>query len=100
MKPDFDFIMSEFGGYDPVNDFKEYTNIITVNGDLDPWLPGCLQVEVNEDMPVLTIKNGGHHAETFLPIENEDSVGPGSNIRETRAKIESYLEKWISRHEK
>jgi len=42
MTPDFDFIMQEFGGYNPAQDFKEYSNIITVNGDMDPWLPGCL----------------------------------------------------------
>ena len=42
MTPDFNFVMSEFGGYNPKEDFKQYTNIITVNGDMDPWLPGSL----------------------------------------------------------
>ena len=42
MTPDFDFVMQEFGGYNPKEDFKEYSNIITVNGDMDPWLPGCI----------------------------------------------------------
>jgi len=34
--------MQEFGGYNPKEDFKDYSNLITVNGDMDPWLPGCL----------------------------------------------------------
>ena len=42
LEPDFDFALAEFGGYDPENDFKDYSNIVFVNGDLDPWLPGCL----------------------------------------------------------
>ena len=72
MKPDFDFIMREFGGYNPKEDFKGYTNLITLNGDTDPWLPGCLQDQVNADMPVLTVRNGAHHTDSFMPIEGED----------------------------
>ena len=34
-RPDFDFIMKEFGGYNPKEDFKEYSNIAFMNGALD-----------------------------------------------------------------
>lgn len=40
--PDFDFVMNEFGGYIPERDFKNYSNIIFVNGEYDPWLCGCV----------------------------------------------------------
>lgn len=94
--PDFDFIMREFGGYNPKEDFKGYTNLITLNGDTDPWLPGCLQDQVNEDMPVLTVRNGAHHTDSFMPIPGEDQVGLGSNLKDVRAQVESHLSKWFA----
>ena len=41
--PDFDFVFQEFGGYDIHQDFKNYSKIIFVNGEMDPWLAGCVQ---------------------------------------------------------
>jgi len=92
--------MREFGGYNPKEDFKDYSNLITLNGDTDPWLPGCLQDQVNEDMPVLTVRNGAHHTDSFMPIEGEDQVGKGSNLHEVRAQVESYLTKWFAQYAK
>jgi hypothetical protein len=36
------FFFEEFGGQNPKEDFKHYSNVITVNGALDPWITGCL----------------------------------------------------------
>jgi len=36
-------------------------------------------------MPILTVKNGGHHTDSFEVVEGEDSVGPGTNLKEVRA---------------
>jgi hypothetical protein len=80
MKPDFDYVLQEFGGYDYEKDFVNYTNIAWVNGDMDPWLPGCPLVAVNEDMPVFYIKNGAHHTDSFLPKPDDDKLG--TNVRE------------------
>ena len=41
--PNYDFIFEEFGGQNYVEDFKNYSNILFVNGAMDPWLDGCLQ---------------------------------------------------------
>ena len=49
-------------------------------------------------MPVLTIENGAHHADSFLPFDTDDTYGPGSNIKETRAQIEKYLNKWMNKY--
>lgn len=65
--PDFDFTMQEFGGFNPEKDFKDYSNIAFVNGELDPWLPGCVNHQINENLPVFTIKGAAHHLDSFLP---------------------------------
>ena len=37
LHPNFNFIKQEFGEID-----SKYSNIIFVNGGMDPWLPGCV----------------------------------------------------------
>jgi len=64
--------LEEFGGFNYLKDFQNYTNIVFVNGDMDPWLPGCPQKAVNEDLPVLTVRNGAHHTDNFLPRDDDD----------------------------
>ena len=39
----FDFVFQEFGGQNYEEDFKNYSNILFVNGANDPWLVGCVQ---------------------------------------------------------
>lgn len=96
IRPDYDFILREFGGYNPKEDFQEYSNIAFVNGALDEWLPGCVQETVKEDLPTFLIKNGAHHSESFLPKPDDDKLG--TNLIEVRASIESYLEKWMAKY--
>jgi hypothetical protein len=84
--------MQEFGGYNPKHDFKEYSNIAFVNGAIDEWLPGCVQETINSDLPVLTIKHGGHHQESFLPQADDDKY-----LKDVRAQLEGHLDKWIGR---
>ena len=98
LKPDFDFVMTEFGGADVREDFKDYSNIAFVNGDMDPWLPGCVQMQVKDDLPVLTVMNGAHHADSYLPRTHDDS--PETNVNEVRAQIMGYLEKWFAEYAK
>lgn len=38
--PNFDFMSQEFGDLDRI---KQHKNIAFVNGEMDPWLPGCVQ---------------------------------------------------------
>ena len=90
--------MREFGGSNIHEDFKHYSNIAFVNGALDPWLAGCVQEQVNEDLPVLTVKNGAHHTDSFLPRDTDEAEG--SNLVEVRAQIEKHLEKWMDRYQK
>ena len=65
-----------------MEDFKNYSNILFVNGAMDPWLVGCVQKEVNPDLPVIYVKNGAHHTETFLP--QADDAQRGTNVVEVR----------------
>jgi len=99
LKPNFDFVLSEFGGYNVEEDFQGYSNMVFVNGDMDPWLPGCVQTQVKDDLPVLTVKNGAHHADSYLP-RPDDSNSTETNVNEVRSQIMGYLEKWFSQHAK
>jgi hypothetical protein len=54
-----------------MEDYKHYSNVVTVNGALDPWITGCLQESPNENMPVLTIMNGTHHNDEYIPQPND-----------------------------
>jgi hypothetical protein len=75
MTPDNDYVLGEFGGYDYKKDFVNYTNIAWINGDMDPWLPGCPLEAVNEDMPVYYVKNGAHHTDSFLMHASDETLG-------------------------
>jgi len=50
-------------------------------------------------MPVLTVKNGAHHADALLPYDDDDTVRPGSNLKQIRSEIETYLNKWINKYD-
>ena len=80
-KPNFDYQFAEFG--DNLDQLKNNSNIIFVNGEMDPWLPGCVQTQLNENMPVLTVKNGAHHLDSFLPRQDDDTSG--TNVSEVRS---------------
>ena len=38
--PDFNYQFDNFGVN--LDQLKNYTNIVFVNGEMDPWLPGCV----------------------------------------------------------
>jgi hypothetical protein len=42
MTPQFNWALDSFGGRNPNKDFKEISNIVFTNGDLDPWRAGGL----------------------------------------------------------
>lgn len=60
--PDFDFALREYGGF-VQEDYKDYTNILWINGDLDPWITGSVTKTFNPEQTALFIKNGAHHTE-------------------------------------
>lgn len=65
---------------------------------MDPWLPGCPLVAVNEDMPVFYVKNGAHHTDSFLPKPDDDQLG--TNVREVQDQIVAQLGKWFKKYSK
>ena len=53
-----------------------------MNGGMDPWLPGCVNEQQFENLPVLTIKNAAHHLDSFLPRKDDSQ-----SLRNVREKI-------------
>jgi lysosomal Pro-X carboxypeptidase len=51
LTPNYQWALDNFGGFNYVNDFKSYSNIIFSNGDLDPWKAGGVTQWVNIDLP-------------------------------------------------
>ena len=49
-------------------------------------------------MPVLTVLNGAHRTDAYLPKDNDDTKPPGSNLGYVHAETEKYLTKWMTRY--
>ena len=59
IKPREEWQLIKYGGSS--HDFKDYSNIIFSNGDLDPWSSGGVMNDVNEKIKALLIEQGAHH---------------------------------------
>lgn len=75
------------------------SNIVYSNGDLDPWMPAGVDMDVsgkkkvkqNDNIVSVLIKQGGHHLDLFWPTDQDPS-----SVREVRDLEESKIREWIS----
>ncbi len=76
------------------------SNIVYSNGDLDPWMPAGVNMELqqskkmkksNSNIMSLLIKQGGHHLDLFWPAD----IDPVS-VKEVRAAEEEQIRKWVA----
>ncbi len=76
------------------------SNIVYSNGDLDPWMPAGVNMELQQDKKMkksnsnimsLLIKQGGHHLDLFWPTDS-DPV----SVKEVRAVEEEQIRKWVA----
>lgn len=91
LTPDYDWALDFFGGREPRRDFLDYTNIVWVNGDYDPWHGGGVTTNITSGTTALYVKQAAHHYDLREP-NAADTV----QIKEARAVETMHLQKWIA----
>lgn len=87
--PQYDFAMDFFGGKNPKREFMYASNIVFVNGDLDPWSAGSITEEINEWTEVINIPEGAHHLDLRLPNKDDPQ-----SVTDARNRIIEVLKQW------
>ena len=95
LTPDYDWALTEYGGYNITRDLKGYSNIIFSNGQLDPWRAGGVEGDqyffINLDLPYYVIKSGAHH----LDLRTPQDVDKGTDVEWVRDHEVQDLQNWI-----
>jgi hypothetical protein len=76
LTPDFAYPLSEYGGMNVGRDFKDYSNIIFSNGELDPRMAGGVTEYITLKLPYYLIKGAAHYQDLRLPnaADSEDLI--------------------------
>lgn len=92
LTPNYDWAMQQFGGkHDYTQEYRQYTNIIFSNGNLDPWLAGGVQDYVSTSINAMKIKGGAHHLDLRLPNEEDPA-----EVTWAREQEERIILGWIT----
>lgn len=80
-------------GMTPMNSqvLKYVSNIMFVNGELDPWNYGCVKYPTNPNLTAVTMANGAHHTDLRGPTP-QDTL----DINTTRTQEIAQINKWIA----
>jgi hypothetical protein len=90
MTPKYDWALDFFGGRNPEKDFAFASNLMFVNGDLDPWHAGGVTTNITENTITLFIKDSAHHLDLRLP----NAEDPAS-VTSARSTIMAHVKRWI-----
>jgi len=93
MTPQPDWALDFFGGHNPYRDFKDASNIIFSNGELDPWHAGGVTYNVSNATIALVIKDSAHHLDLRLP----NPLDPTS-LAEARMIETATITNWITEY--
>ena len=80
-------------GMTPANSqvLKYVSNILFVNGALDPWNYGCVTSTTNPNLQVTTMPNGAHHTDLRAPTPQDTSDILNARISEINA-----IKQWVN----
>ena len=99
LTPDYDWALTEFGGYNVTRDLYGYNNIIFSNGELDPWRAGGVEGDqyflINLDLPYYVIKGGAHHLDLREPTPEDK----GQDVEWVRNHEIIDMEQWITAYQ-
>jgi len=84
------YIRYQYGGTYNKLDFESYSNIIFTNGNLDPWHPGGILSDVNENVYGILIDQAAHHLDLRLPHEEDPE-----SVRQVRARETQIFRQWM-----
>lgn len=91
MVPQYDWALDFFGGREPRRDFLDYTNIVWVNGEYDPWHGGGITTNITSGTTAIMVKKAAHHYDLRAPHAN-DTI----QIQEARNIETMHLKNWIA----
>uniref|UniRef100_A0A7S3ISV4 Lysosomal Pro-X carboxypeptidase n=1 Tax=Strombidium inclinatum TaxID=197538 RepID=A0A7S3ISV4_9SPIT len=91
LTPDYGYVLRTYGGQNFKADYKQYTNIVFSNGELDPWMPGGAYSYINIDVPTYIIKNGAHHLDLREPAKGDEDTG----VEYVRQQEMDLIEGWV-----
>ncbi len=83
------WIFNFYGGRDFEKEINNYSNILYVNGKMDPWNAGCPKISNNPNIIVFEA-DSAHHLDLRSPNEKDPE-----SITQARKLIEVLIEKWI-----
>jgi len=87
------WIYNFYGGRNFYNEIMSYSNIIYINGKMDPWNAGCPKYSNNTNVIVFEA-DSAHHLDLRLPHEKDPE-----SVLKARKLIEVLIEKWIVSNE-
>lgn len=93
LKPQYDWVLDQFGGRNPKHDFASLTNVIFTNGDYDPWIFGGVTEPLNDQTLVLIIEKGAHGLDLQLPRDDDLEA-----LTDVRSKETAEIKMWISKY--
>ena len=73
-------------------DISEHSNIVFVNGDMDPWSGGGVLDNITDSIIALTVDHGAHNYDLLFSMK-EDLP----SVKEARNKEKSYIRSWIQK---
>ena len=73
-------------------DISEHSNIVFVNGDMDPWFGGGVLDNITDSIIALTVDHGAHNYDLLFSMK-EDLP----SVKEARNKEKSYIRSWIQK---
>eukprot|EP00898_Chlorokybus_atmophyticus_P007647 jgi/Chlat1/7884/Chrsp66S07307 len=86
------WIPTQFGGRSLMDSLKHYgSNILFVNGNLDPWTGGAPQNSVSDSIVVIVVEGGAHHYD----LRPSDPNDPDS-VKNARAQEKEYIRAFVT----
>jgi lysosomal Pro-X carboxypeptidase len=81
------WILQQFGGR---NDWKDATNIVFSNGNLDPWSGGGVLQSINPTVVAIEVVGGAHHLD--LRASTPDDI---KGVIEARAQEVEWIQRFL-----
>lgn len=95
LTPNYEWAMTTFGGsHNYSQEYRQYSNIIFSNGNLDPWVAGGVVDYVSPKLPVYIIKGGAHHLDLRLPDDKDPE-----DVKWVRKNEANVIGGWVAAYQ-